>query len=473
MNRTQFLFVVFGIVPALASAKASEPVHLLESEVKPGPPQIEPEERTIEPPVITLRDRIRIEDEEDNPKDDTTKEEHLGQQRVYYNGSQLWKVKVDNRDKIEVLVKLRDEKDISMWGGNVSSLDVLVKPGSIHKVNEIFKDYNFSYKVVIDDLQKAIDEENPIEVELDDRRGHRLTWQAYHRLNDIYGYMDYLAETYPDLCSVQTIGKSIQGRPIKVLKVSGKKNTKRAIWVDGGIHAREWISPATVTYIINQFVANFESEPTYIQNTDWYFAPVLNPDGYEYSHTVDRLWRKNRRSGGQCSGIDLNRNFRYKWGGKGASKNPCTETFGGSRAFSEPETESIERFILGLNSTTQWKAYISFHSYGQYILYPWGYDRVVPPDYQDLDRVGHKAAQAIRSAGGPQYTVGGAGRTLYPASGGSDDWAKGVVRMKYAYTIELRDNGRYGFVLPASYIQPTAWEALAAVKVIAEAAYVA
>lgn len=110
MNRTQFLFVVFGIVPALASAKASEPVHLLESEVKPGPPQIEPEERTIEPPVITLRDRIRIEDEEGNPKDDTTKEEHLGQQRVYYNGSQLWKVKVDNRDKIEVLVKLRDEK---------------------------------------------------------------------------------------------------------------------------------------------------------------------------------------------------------------------------------------------------------------------------------------------------------------------------------------------------------------------------
>lgn len=61
--------------------------------------------------------------------------------------------------------------------------------------------------------------------------GHRLTWQAYHRLNDIYGYMDYLAETYPDLCSVQNIGKSIQGRPIKVLKVSGKKNTKRAIWV--------------------------------------------------------------------------------------------------------------------------------------------------------------------------------------------------------------------------------------------------
>lgn len=72
--------------------------------------------------------------------------------------------------------------------------------------------------------------------------------------------------------------------------------------------------------------------------------------------------------------------------------------------------------------------------------------------------------------GGPSYTVGPAANTLYPASGGSDDWAKGSAGMKYAYTIELRDNGRYGFVLPASFIQPTAKEALAALRVIGEAA---
>lgn len=80
-------------------------------------------------------------------------------------------------------------------------------------------------------------------------------------------------------------------------------------------------------------------------------------------------------------------------------------------------------------------------------------------------------AQAIRNVGGPSYTVGPAANTLYPAAGGSDDWAKGTMKIKYAYTIELRDNGRYGFVLPASYIQPTAKEALAAVRAIAEAAY--
>ncbi|KAJ8927854.1 hypothetical protein NQ314_019656 [Rhamnusium bicolor] len=94
-----------------------------------------------------------------------------------------------------------------------------------------------------------------------------------------------------------------------VLKISNGNAENKAVWVDGGIHAREWISPATVTYIINQFVSNFESEPKYIQNIDWYIAPLLNPDGYEYTHTIDRLWRKNRARSGQCAGTDLNRNF--------------------------------------------------------------------------------------------------------------------------------------------------------------------
>lgn len=138
------------------------------------------------------------------------------------------------------------------------------------------------------------------------------------------------------------------------------------------------------------------------------------------------------------------------------------------------------------------QAYISLHSYGQYILYPWGYDRKVPPDYSDLHRVGRAMAQAMKNSGGQNYKVGSAAATLYPAAGilkfckitreniwrtylikqiifkgGSDDWAKGVAKIKYAYTIELRDTGRHGFVLPAQYIQPTAKEAYEALKVLA------
>lgn len=222
-----------------------------------------------------------------------------------------------------------------------------------------------------------------------------MTWSAYHRLVDIFGYLDYLANTYPDLCSVQTIGQSVQGRPLKVLRISNGKPSNKAIWIDGGIHAREWISPASVTYIVDRFVEEWEDQPKYIQNIDWYILPVSNPDGYEYTHQTDRLWRKNRggTGSGRCAGVDLNRNFGYLWGGQGASRQPCSETFAGSGAFSEPETKALQTFMAG--SAADFKAFLTFHSYGQYILYPWGYDRTVPPDYEDLDRVGKEAAAVI------------------------------------------------------------------------------
>ncbi|KAK9885358.1 hypothetical protein WA026_010854 [Henosepilachna vigintioctopunctata] len=387
-------------------------------------------------------------------------------ERVLYNNSQVWKTCSRDGNFLVELNRLRMKNMIAMWGGNLSCVDIMVRAEHVGKLNKSFRDSNVDFEVVIDDLQKAIDEENPpLEtLELDNRQGHRLTWQAYHRLNDINGYLDYLAETYPELCSVSTIGSSVQGRPIKLLKISNGKKANKAVWIDGGIHAREWISPATVTYIINQIVLGYDNDPL-LESADWYFAPILNPDGYEYSHSVDRLWRKNRRGSSFCAGVDLNRNFGHGWGGQGASSNPCVETYRGSGPFSEPETAAIRNFISS-QTAVPWKAYLSFHSYGQYILYPWGYDRTLPSDYTDLDRVGRKAVEAIRQAGGPTYRLGSSGKLLYPASGGSDDWAKGQMGIKYAYTLELRDSGRYGFVLPAGFIQPTAKEAYAAVRAI-------
>lgn len=160
--------------------------------------------------------------------------------------------------------------------------------------------------------------------------------------------------------------------------------------------SREWISPATVTYIINEFIEDWEDQPDYIKNIDWYILPVQNPDGYEYTHIGDRYWRKNRRkTSPYCYGTDLNRNYGYKWGGKGTSQNPCSEVYAGSGPFSEPETRAVRDFMS--RSSANFKAFLSFHSYGQYILYPWGYENVVPPDHKDLDRVGKEAAKVKNS----------------------------------------------------------------------------
>lgn len=114
---------------------------------------------------------------------------------------------------------------------------------------------------------------------------------------------------------------------------------------------------------------------------------------------------------------------------------------------------------------------MSFHSYGQSILYSWGYDECLPSDYLDLDRVGKEAAKVLKKAGADNtvYTVGNSATTLYPAAGGSDIWAKALLKIPYTCTIELRDNGRYGFILPSRYIIPTAKEALAAIQVITNA----
>ncbi|XP_075211067.1 carboxypeptidase B-like isoform X1 [Lycorma delicatula] len=431
------------------------------------------------------------------------------EEKVLYNGAQLLRI----RDADEKLKKKLDELEesgvLEKWNANTSVHDIMVRSDKINEVSDVLSSHNAKFEIVIQDIQRAIQDENPeINEENEDRtklksewrrdiwvkptyvyyrfklktrksyinynndnyvnnnKAYRLTWQRYHRYSDHQDYMNYLQNNFPDLVSIIDIGNSVEGRSIKVIKISSGQPGAKAMWIDGGTHAREWISPATVSYIVNELVENRAAHSSSISGIDFYIAPIINPDGYEYSHTVDRLWRKNRRNNGFCTGTDLNRNWGYKWGGAGSSKQPCKEIYAGSSAFSEPETKAVSNFILSKKS--ELKAFVTFHSYGQYILYPWGYSARVPPDYADLDRVGRKAAAAIQNAGGPAYTVGNSASTLYSASGGADDWAKGVAGIKYSYTIELRDNGRYGFVLPAQFIEPCGKESLGAIKVIAE-----
>lgn len=71
-------------------------------------------------------------------------------------------------------------------------------------------------------------------------------------------------------------------------RISNGNAKNKAIWIDGGIHAREWISPASVTYIINDLVENWDEQPQHIRNINWYILPVHNPDGYEYTHRTGK-----------------------------------------------------------------------------------------------------------------------------------------------------------------------------------------
>nr|CAD7259241.1 unnamed protein product [Timema shepardi]CAD7570359.1 unnamed protein product [Timema californicum] len=468
---------------------------------------------------------------------------------VSYKGYQLIRVFPMDGPQVDLVRSLVDkEEQVTLWSRHFapsrgvdtyrrnqsSAADLLTSPRVKGTVVDYLDTHHIAHLVLIQDLQTAIESENPPmepeDEEWENRGGHRLSWTRYHRhkglhkyedsranpvettvsrctpsaftffiVSDIDSYLDYLANTYTDICQTEIIGKSSQGRDLKLLKVSTGGKGKPAIWIDGGmtqivyfslvtttpsslslriiqclsttsIHAREWISPATVTYILLHLVEFRDQHSELLDSVDWYILPLANPDGYEYSHSTDRLWRKTRsrvggsRRGAGCYGVDPNRNWDFHWA-PGSPSDSCREDFSGPRAFSEPETRAMSEFIL--SRQVEIKVYLTVHSYSQMWLVPWGYKEEKPRDYYDMYTLAEKGVEALEAIRGTDYLLGTAAELLYTAPGGSDDWAKGVAGIKYSYSIELPDTGDYGFVLPANQIEPVGQETWAAVKAIA------
>ena len=164
-----------------------------------------------------------------------------------------------------------------------------------------------------------------------------------------------------------------------------------------------------------------------LRSLDWYILPLLNPDGYEFSHSQDRFWRKNRRPPGQdekCAGVDLNRNFHLGYG-LGASRDSCSEVFQGPGPGSEPETAAL--MSLGERLNTSLLYYVSLHAYGQSWLTPWGFTTEPPANQEEVQAVARAAISQMecsygRTVAAREYEVGAAADIYYIAGGASDDW---------------------------------------------------
>ncbi|WP_189958197.1 M14 family metallopeptidase [Streptomyces alanosinicus] len=287
---------------------------------------------------------------------------------------------------------------------------------------------------------------------------------------DIDAFLEQTAAAHPTTARESVVSTSAEGRPIKAITLGDAPGREQEIVLVCGQHAREWIAPAACTYLVNELVVNRARYPQ-LKDLTVTVVPVANPDGYEYSRTFDRRWRKNRRSGSstRCQGVDLNRNWGYKWGGEGTSPDPCTENYRGPHAFSEPETRGLRDYFL--SRTRKPAAVVDIHSYGQYILVPYGYDRQghMYSDYQDLLSVGRQMSQAIYQYKGKTFRAGNAANVIYPAAGSLIDWAKGTLGSKYDFGLELRDDGRYGFNLPAGQIIDASTELAVAVRTLGTA----
>ncbi|KAI9333208.1 putative carboxypeptidase precursor [Zopfochytrium polystomum] len=291
-------------------------------------------------------------------------------------------------------------------------------------------------------------------------------FNSYQTYDNIVAKLKTLSTTYPGLTTyTASIGTTIEGRAIPSLIVTDNSvaaTNKKMIWWNGGQHAREWISPAVVMYITTKLLSNANAEPyaTWLKTTQFVITPINNPDGYAYTFTGDRLWRKNRRNNGDGTyGVDLNRNWDEHWGYVGASTDTSDETYQGTAAFSEPESKAMSNYILSFSNRLSG---IDFHSYSQLVLRSWGWTSTPSKNEAVLKKLGDGMASAIKTNSGKSYTSEpGAG--LYPASGCTDDWMTAKAKMS-GWTIELRDTGSYGFKLPASQIVPTGDEIWAAMN---------
>ncbi|VDL74883.1 unnamed protein product [Nippostrongylus brasiliensis] len=381
-----------------------------------------------------------------------------------------------------------------------STIDVMVSPAFTDKFASFLTKHDYPFHVAIEDLKKnvlfifvaqilietsitklLIEKEGSIKMNADgvdlrdfvrmhDDTGtflSRLRMGEYYSYSTIVEWMKRIADHLPN-----------------VAKFGSDAPDKKIVVIDAGIHAREWAAVHTAMYFINFIVNNRESDPkirSYLENLVIYIFPVLNPDGYEYTRTDRtnpraRMWRKSRSakacafdgiSNACCQGVDLNRNFDFRFAEIGGSRYPCSEIYHGSTAFSEPESRAFSNFLRSLQGRLE--GYITLHAYSQLWIYSYSHRKFTyAPDIEETKRVAQKAVAELSKMYGTKYRYGTGPEIIYAFSGGSTDWAKETLKVKYSYTIELRPTYEEwnGFVLDKNQLIPTAKETWAGVAVV-------
>lgn len=278
----------------------------------------------------------------------------------------------------------------------------------------------------------------------------------------VRAFIDSLARVNSRV-SVDTLGLSYEKRPMLAVKIGPKGDSPsrpNVIFV-ATYHAREWGATETalrlITYLATASNARVDS---LLQTRDIWIIPVANPDGYQYTFTADRLWRKTRSpQAGGAVGVDMNRNHRASWGldNVGSSNDPGSEIFRGPSPASEIETRNIEAFHTAHPPVVS----MSYHTYAGLLMFPPGavYGEVPAdlPAYQTLAGTNAHPAVKDRLQGSMRtfYSPSEAW-TLYTTNGEYNDWASATFGA-LSFTTELSSGynvaGYYGFEFPADTTQ--------------------
>ncbi|CAF1248023.1 unnamed protein product [Rotaria magnacalcarata] len=385
--------------------------------------------------------------------------------KVRYDGKVVLSVVPSEEAHFQFLSYLEDHSQIDIWNelARNTTVHVMIDRNNQTTLMPIFETLNMKPKVMINDIQRLLDGEEQTLRTLSRMGSGRGIQDSFYTYDELTNWLKQMEADFPNFATLVSIGKTYENRDIWLLKITSPSGgAKKTAMMDFGIHAREWISPATGAYLINEFLTQYSAggdAKTIMDTWELHIVPVLNPDGYAYSHSRDRMWRKNRKPvSGTCVGVDLNRNFGHQWNTGGSSASACADTFHGGSRMSENEAKALEKYMTGKS----WTTYLTFHSYGQWWftvkLVSWGYTTVDPPNYALLKQKAQIGANAIQSVNGRRYTLGSSAQLLYIASGGSEDWTAGSLGIFYSYCLELPPTGGTGFIAPTSEIKRTGAE---------------
>ncbi len=343
----------------------------------------------------------------------------------------LVRVRVESVQSTAVQNFLRTGPDVAGYDPRTKTLIVLARPRDLRKLDEL----GLRYEVEIESLAQA-------------EQWMRTSgyFDHFHDYERCKQELEWAETNFPDLAKVYDIGdgwektQGIADRDILAIKISdnvAEQEEEPEVLILSNHHAREIITPEIAVYMIHYLLENYGKDPyvTYlVDHRQIWIIPTMNPDGLDFVFTQNRWWRKNRRDNGDGSfGVDLNRNYAYKWGYNdvGSSSDPSSNIYRGTGPFSEPETQAIRDLCIAHH----FKIILSYHSYSQLYLYPWGYvARNTPDNYVFV-------ALADSMAHYNGYLPGNvASGAIYLTNGDSDDWFYGEQEVKnkiFGLTVEV------------------------------------
>jgi hypothetical protein len=306
-------------------------------------------------------------------------------------------------------------------------------------------------------LKKNKDGKSQKQLAAEAAAGGFTVWRSWDEPGGIRDELHEIARANPQFVKLVVLGKTYNGREIIALKLTqGARGTpdgsRPAVLYSAMQHAREWISVEVNRRLLRHFVDGYTKNKDvkeFLKDRELWFVLVANPDGYQYTFDVERLWRKNLRDNdgdGQTTnadGVDPNRNWpnHFNYDEEGSSSILSSQTYRGPSAASEPETKALQ----GLIDRIKPKFHVNWHSFGEWILFPQGWQVGTPdadnPIYVAL--AGTDANPAI-----PGFDPGISSDELYVTNGETTDYTD-AANGGIAFTPELGEGiPGSGFVFP-------------------------